>query len=90
MAANTTIDFNEAVVTNAKVYYSIFRGTACATGTIHITGNNTAGYSLDEERTENSDVGVGISINATTGTVQYTTTNTGSAATLHYSIEQLK
>lgn len=90
VAANTTIDFNEAVVTNAKVYYSIFRGTACATGTIHITGNNTAGYSLDEERTENSDVGVGISINATTGTVQYTTTNTGSAATLHYSIEQLK
>lgn len=87
---NTTIDFNEAVVTNNRIYFTVDRGTASATGSLTVTGSNTGGYSLDEERVENADVGVGFTINATTGTVQYTSTSTGTAPTLHYRIETLK
>ena len=87
---NTTIDFNEAVLSNSRVYFTIDRGNASATGSLTITGSNTGGYSLDEERVENADVGVGLTIDGTTGTVQYTSTSTGTAPTLHYRIETLK
>lgn len=87
---NTTIDFNEAVLSNSRIYFTIDRGTASATGSLTVTGSNTGGYSLDEERVENADVGVGFTIDGTTGTVQYTSTSTGTAPTLHYRIETLK
>ena len=87
---NTTIDFNEAVLSNSRIYFTIDRGVASATGSLTITGSNTGGYSLDEERVENADVGVGLTIDGTTGTVQYTSTSTGTAPTLHYRIETLK
>ena len=87
---NTTIDFNEAVLSNSRIYFTINRGNASATGSLTITGSNTGGYSLDEERVENADVGVGLTIDGTTGTVQYTSTSTGTAPTLHYRIETLK
>ena len=87
---NTTIDFDQAVLSNSRIYFTINRGVASATGSLTVTGNNTGGYSLDEERVENADVGVGFTIDGTTGTIQYTSTSTGTAPKLHYRIETLK
>jgi hypothetical protein len=90
VATTTGIDFDESVVTNHRVYFTINRGQTCATGVLTVTGSNTSGYSLDEERIENADVGVGFGIDVTTGTIQYTSTSTGTAPSLHYRIETLK
>ena len=85
-ATNTTIDFDEAVLTDATVDFAITRGTAKRTGHLRIAGNNTAGYSFEQDFTENADVGVGFTFDSTNGTVQYTTTSTGANATLNYRI----
>jgi len=89
---NTTINFDESVITNSKIYFTITRGNTCATGTMHVTGSNTSAYSLDEERTENADTGIGFTIDAITGIIQFTSTTLSPAtdATLHYQIETLK
>jgi len=86
----TTIDLDEAVLTNSKIYFTITRNQSSATGVLTITGSNTSGYSMDEERTENSSTGVAFFITTATGVVNYTSTNTGHIPTLHYRIETLK
>tara|TARA_B100001057_G_C22851687_1_gene951205 strand:+ start:749 stop:2332 length:1584 start_codon:yes stop_codon:yes gene_type:complete len=83
-STNTTIDFDEATLTDAIVEFAITRGSAKRTGHLRIAGNNTAGYSFEQDFTENADVGVGFTMDSTNGTVQYTTTSTGANATLNY------
>ena len=41
---------------------------------------------FEQDFTENADVGVGFTFDSTNGTVQYTTTSTGTNATLNYRI----
>jgi hypothetical protein len=83
---NTPIDFDSSTLINATVDFVIERGTSRRVGTLTVAGNNTSGYSLEQDYTENSDAGVGFTILSTDGTVQYTTTSTGNNATLKYRI----
>jgi hypothetical protein len=55
-------------------------------GVMKVAGSNTAGYTFEQAFTENADVGVGLTLLASDGTVQYTTTSTGADATLKYRI----
>ena len=64
----------------------IERGNARRTGQLHIAGSNTQGYSFEQDFTENSDPGVGLTFDSVNGTVQYTSTSTGSDGTLKYRI----
>ena len=86
--ANTSIDFVETDVVDAQIDFVVERGTSKRTGIIRVTGSNTAGYSMDQEYTENSDPGVAFSIDSSTGIITYSTTSTGSDATFKYRIRQ--
>lgn len=84
----TSIDFDETTNINAQVDFSVARGIRVRTGVLKITGSNTSGYTLDQEYTENSDIGVAFFIDQTSGTVTYTTTNLGEDAVLKYRIRR--
>jgi hypothetical protein len=86
VATNTTIDFDSSVLINAVIDFVIERGNARRTGQLHIAGSNTQGYSFEQDFTENSDPGVGLTFDSVNGTVQYTSTSTGSDGTLKYRI----
>lgn len=76
---------------HAIVVYSVERGVDRRSGVLNIAFNTGTGYSIDDESTETGDVGVTFSVDTdgTTGTLTYTTTNTGSDATFRYSVKRL-
>jgi len=83
---NTLIDFDESVLTEVHIDYTITRDTHMRTGTLKITGSNVAGYEVDDEFTETSDPGVSLLMDNVNGVLQYNTTSTGSDATFKYRI----
>ena len=83
---STAIDFDSSALINAEIDFVIERGNARRTGVMRVTGSNTAGYTFEQDFTENQPVGAGLTLLASDGTVQYTTTSTGSDATLKYRI----
>jgi hypothetical protein len=75
-----------------RVDYTIVRATAIRHGTLFVTAQDgIATLSYSEDFTENSTTGVTLAVSqaGTTISVIYTTTNTGTAGTLTYSIANL-
>ena len=87
-SSTTGIDFDESVPENSIIDFTLKRGTAIRTGTLKVTGSNTAGYGLDQDYSENVDCGVAFFIDTGTGTITYTSTSTGTGATLNYRIRK--
>lgn len=89
--ASTSIALKLARYQHAQITYSIKRGVDVRSGILNLSFDGTTGYTIDDDSTQTSDVGVtfGVSIAAGIATVIYTTTNTGSAATLRYSVKRL-
>lgn len=89
--ANTNLAMNISHFPHAQIIYSILRGTNRRSGVINIAFNTSTGYSISDDSTETGDVGVtfGVSSDGTTGTLTYTTTNTGASATFRYSVKRL-
>lgn len=83
---NTLIDFDESVLTEVQINYTVLRDTHIRTGTLKIAGSNTAGYEVDDEFTETSDPGVAFIMDDANGVLQYNTTSTGTDATFKYRI----
>ena len=74
-----------ATVTSRIVDYNIIRGTATRVGSIKVT--NLAGSPvIEDDYTQTSDLGVTLTFvtDSSNVTLQYTTTSTGSNATLNY------
>jgi hypothetical protein len=88
---STTLAMNIDRYPHAKITYSLERGTERRSGTLNIAFDTTTGYSIDDDSTETGDVGVtfDVSTDGTTGTLTYTTSNTGADATLRYSVMRL-
>ena len=82
------INFDETVLTHAIIDFSIERATSLRLGKILVSGSNTLGYTLDQEYTENSDPGVSLFIDQTTGVLQYTTTSLGDTATFNFRVRR--
>lgn len=78
--------------TAIEIAYYISRGTTPRQGVMRITHDNTA-QALDDDFSENNgSAGITFSLTnaANTTTLNYTTTSTGSAATLNYSIRIIR
>ncbi len=84
-ATDTGIQFNSHTTNHLKVEYIISRGTSRQSGCLHINGTS-ASMSIDDQRYPSAGLGVTFSVVAASGKVQYTTTATGTAATLKYRI----
>lgn len=72
-----------------KIDYTIIRGTSYRTGTI--TASSGTGFTYTDDFVENSSTGVTLTLVDNSGdvTVSYTTTSTGTNASIKYSITNL-
>lgn len=89
---NTTqnlVRTTSALLPAFRVDYTITRGSTIRTGRLTIVSGTT--FSFNDDYMENSATGVTISASESSGlvTVNYTTTNTGVAGVIVYSIEHL-
>ena len=86
---------NTANIKAFRMDYTITRDTGIRTGSMMVaaqdTGDSSQTLSYAEDYTENSNTGVTLSVIESSGTVtvRYTTTNTGLAGTLTYSLAHL-
>lgn len=96
----TLIDDDSGVVFTASttvfkafsINYTITRGTAYRTGTIMIaTDGSTSNLTWNDDFVENTSSGVTLSVSqaSTNVSLNYTTSNTGTNGTIHYSITHL-
>ena len=85
-ATSASIGFLPPDYTNIIINYTITRDSAIRSGKFRAVfdGSN---YRVDEEYDETADVGVTLSVNSSTGDVEYVTSSTGTDATLAYSID---
>ncbi len=91
-ATTTGLGFLVTNEESAEITYRITRGARVRTGVIRYTGNTTA-VAFDEDYTENNgSVGVNFSmtLSGTVAYLKYTTSNTGTDATMQYSIKTLR
>lgn len=100
-ATTTGATFSASTTTGVEVDYTITRSTAVRTGKLRIVHNSTGvtdidGSSLlyatmDDDYTENTSTGVTLTASYSSGTttLKYTTTSTGSAATIKYQTRYL-
>ena len=90
VATSSGITFSTDYITGAEVDYTITRGTAIRTGKIRMIHNSTA-QMFDDEYSENASTGVVLTVSYSSGTttLKYTTTNTGSNATIKYQTRYL-
>jgi hypothetical protein len=88
--AETVISVASNDIKAFKVEYTITRATSYRSG-VMIVVNDTADAVYTDEFTENSSTGVTLSATKSGGTllVQYTSTNTGNAGSLTYSVTHL-
>lgn len=98
VADNTTnqviLTFDATAIRAVQINYTVVRDTGTRTGVYTIVaGTDNAGTGLADNDTgyQNSVTGVTFSVSETAGTVSWlaTTTNTGIAATLNYSVTKL-
>ena len=85
---STGITFDQTVIKSVIVDFTVRRGQAVMTGIFRVAGSNTAGYTLDQDYSENVASGVAFFMDSGTGTIFYTTTSTGSGATMNYRINE--
>lgn len=86
ISSGITVD--QTVLENVIIDFTVRRGQAVMTGIFRIAGSNTAGYSFEQDYTENVNCGVAFFMDTATGTIFYTTTSTGSNATINYRITE--
>lgn len=95
VSSPTAIFTVDATATRSfQVNYTIVRGTSVCTGTFTVvasTDGTGATLATDNSYVQNASTGVTLSASETASvvTVLYTTTNTGSAGTINYSIRHL-
>lgn len=83
---SASVGYLPAGYTNIIINYTITRSTTIRTGKMRVVYNGST-YRTDEEYEETADVGVTLSVNASTGDIEYVTTATGTDATLTYSVD---
>jgi hypothetical protein len=87
--ANTTFALT-AITSSAIVDYKIIRGDHKRIGTIKVSHFDGADLAVDDEYTESADIGVTLAftgnIDSSSAVLGYTTTSTGTDATLKYTI----
>ncbi len=94
-SATAIFTSSSALVKAFRMDYTITRGTGIRHGsfivTAQVSDDSSLTLSYSDDYTENLDVGVTLSATqaSSTVTVRYTTTNTGTAAALTYSIAHL-
>lgn len=93
-SARTLLTFDAVYVRAVKIDYTIVRGTAVRTGTYTIVcGTDASGTNLQGSDTgvQNSSPGQTFSVSEASSVVswKYTTTSTGSAGTIYYSVTKL-
>jgi hypothetical protein len=93
-SARTLLTFDASYIKAMKIDYTIVRGTAVRTGTYTIvSGTDASGTNLQGSDTgvQNAAPGQTFSVSETASVVswQYTTTSTGTAATIYYSVTKL-
>jgi hypothetical protein len=91
VAGNTSIAMDLDRYKHAQITYHISRAANSRSGTVNISFDGTTGYSIVDDSTETSDVGVVFDVNISGGiaTLRYTTTNTGVNPVFRYSIKRL-
>lgn len=91
--ADTLFVIDTATIKAFKMDYTILRGTAVRTGTITAISAATGTFSYTDDYLENTSSGITLSVTeASAGgdiTVAYTSTSTGTAGTIDYSIAHL-
>ena len=89
-ATSTGITFLESEFKYVKMYYSVARGTESQVGELSIAIKSGAS-TVTDSITQTGATGVSFTVthSAGTATLRYTTTSTGSAATMTYYIEYL-
>jgi hypothetical protein len=93
-SARTLLTFDASYIKAMKIDYTIVRGTAVRTGTYTIvSGTDASGTNLQGSDTgvQNAAPGQTFSVSETASVVSwlYTTTSTGTAATIYYSVTKL-
>ena len=83
-SAGTVVEHDVHRVNHFEYHYIIARDTARRTGCITVSGTS-ANISFTDDFTENTDVGVVFTVTSS-GVLQYTTTSTGTAATMKYRV----
>lgn len=90
VAATTGITLSDSKYTHGAIIdYSIVRGTTYRTGTLRIGHGTSVGYSDDYSEDASTGVTLTVTFASNTSTINYTTTSTGSNATMKYSIRYL-
>lgn len=90
VAATTGITLSDSKYTHGAIIdYSIVRGTTYRTGTLKIGHGTSVGYSDDYSEDSSTGVALTVTFASNTSTINYTTTSTGSNATMKYSIRYL-
>ena len=91
--AGTLFVVSASVIKAFRVDYTISRGTSFRTGTVVVVNGTGGGFSYTDDYSENASTGITLTVNeASPGgniTVAYTSTSTGTAGTISYSITHL-
>jgi hypothetical protein len=93
-SARTLLTFDANYIRAVQINYSIVRGTAVRTGTyIIVCGTDASGTGMvgSDSGQQNSSTGQTFSVSETGSVVswKYTTTSTGTAGTIYYSVTKL-
>jgi hypothetical protein len=94
VSARTLLTFNAAYIRAVRIDYTIVRDSAVRTGTYTIvSGTDSSGTNIQgvDDSVQNSVPNVTFIVSETSGVVSwtYTTTNTGAAGTIYYSVTKL-
>jgi len=89
VATDTGLEFSRTVDTNLRIDYTIVRGIRIRTGTLLIS-NTSAGSTIADDFVEESDVGVTLSLDRSSGVtkLQYLTNNLSTPGNFYYRIER--
>lgn len=91
-SATTVFTVNASLIRAFSVNYTIVRGTGYRTGTLLVaTDSGATDLNYTDDYNQNLDIGVTLSViqSSSTVSIQYTTSSTGTPATLTYSITNL-
>jgi len=87
----TIFTLNNTLIKAFVINYNILRGTAYRTGTITMATTGAGALSSQDEFVQNADTGIVLSVSEVSEiiSVNYTASNTGTNATMNYSVTYL-
>jgi phosphoribosylformylglycinamidine (FGAM) synthase-like amidotransferase family enzyme len=87
-ATDALFSFDATVAAGVQVTYTARRDTGVRVGTFRVTAEDGVAVAYDDDYTANEDIGLSLSASQTGDVVNvdYTTTSTGLAGTISYSI----